>query len=50
MLVEHNLDLVLDLCARIAVLDFGRIIADGPPDQVRNDPAVQAAYIGTEAS
>lgn len=49
VLVEHNLELVLDLCSRISVLDFGRIIAEGTPHEVRNDPAVQAAYIGTEA-
>lgn len=49
VLVEHNLELVLDLCARIAVLDFGRIIAEGTPQEVRADRAVQAAYIGTEA-
>jgi ABC-type branched-subunit amino acid transport system ATPase component len=48
VLVEHDVELVLTLADRVYVLDFGIMIADGPPDVVRNDPAVQAAYIGTE--
>jgi len=48
MLVEHHMDLVMSVCDRITVLDFGKVIATGTPDQVRNDPAVLAAYLGDE--
>jgi branched-chain amino acid transport system ATP-binding protein len=46
-LVEHDMTLVMDVCQTIHVLDYGRTIAAGPPDRVRNDPAVIAAYLGT---
>jgi branched-chain amino acid transport system ATP-binding protein len=46
MLVEHHMDLVMSVCDDITVLDFGKVIATGPPDQVRDDPAVLAAYLG----
>ncbi|NGP07066.1 ABC transporter ATP-binding protein [Rhodococcus sp. 14C212] len=47
-LVEHDLPLVMRVCSRIHVLDYGALIASGSPEQIRNDPAVIAAYIGTE--
>ncbi|WP_312858435.1 ABC transporter ATP-binding protein [Pseudonocardia pini] len=49
VLVEHHMDLVMEVCDRITVLDFGRVVADGSPDVVRDDPAVVSAYLGEEA-
>jgi branched-chain amino acid transport system ATP-binding protein len=49
VLVEHHMDLVMEVCDRITVLDFGRVVADGTPDEVRDDEAVIDAYLGEEA-
>jgi branched-chain amino acid transport system ATP-binding protein len=48
VLVEHDLDLVLGMCDRVDVLDFGEMIASGPPGVIREDQRVRAAYIGDE--
>jgi branched-chain amino acid transport system ATP-binding protein len=47
IVIEHHLDVVLALSDRLIVLDMGRVIADGRPEQVTNEPAVLEAYIGT---
>jgi branched-chain amino acid transport system ATP-binding protein len=47
LLVDHDLALVMDVCQTVYVLDLGRIVAAGPVAEVRADPAVSAAYLGT---
>jgi ABC-type branched-subunit amino acid transport system ATPase component len=46
VMVEHDVELVLELSDAVTVLDFGQVIAEGPPSSIRGNPAVQAAYLG----
>ncbi len=46
LLVEHNVRLVMEVCDRITVLDFGKVIAEGTPAEVARHPDVIAAYLG----
>jgi len=48
LLVEHHMDLVMSVCDRLEVLDFGRVIASGTPDDVQRNPLVTSAYLGED--
>jgi len=49
LLVDHHMDLVMEISDEVLVLSYGEKLAEGPPDQVRAEPAVLAAYLGEEA-
>ncbi|MCD6188373.1 MAG: hypothetical protein J7K09_09435 [Desulfuromusa sp.] len=47
-MIEHHMDVMMELCTQIKVIDFGETIAEGSAEHVRNHPAVMTAYLGDD--
>ena len=47
LVIEHHMDLIMGLCDKVYVLNFGKFLAEGTAEEVQNDPAVVEAYLGT---
>ena len=50
LVVDHDMALIMRICNRIYVLDYGQIIAEGTPEKIRDDPQVVRAYLGEKAA
>ena len=50
LVVDHDMALIMRICNRIYVLDYGKLIAEGPPERIRDDPDVVRAYLGQAAA
>ena len=48
LLVEHDMDLVMEVCDKLVVMEFGTLLLEGTPQEVQQSPVVRAAYLGTE--